>query len=427
MDNPEVLGYAGQVIIDDATIISSNGLAFNVSTQIAGFSLFEDIWSSFLTAEITLFETIDLLNLFPLVGEERINLAFHTPGIDKMHFRKQQFYIYNMSDMEPAGDRSNIYKLHLISIDAIVDINTKISKTYSGQVSDIARKILTEPGGLNTSKKINIEPSPAVTKFTPTFWTPTTCLRYVADTSYNINNSPSYLFFENSQGLNYVSLDSLYKGDVQHKFKQNNYTREIDAPTGKAWRNPALDFQTILDFSIPEGFDYIDRCNGGMYGSTMITVDPITKKYTSRNFHGSTIYNRQNHLNEFSLISNKAIARSAQVMIYMPKHYGNFNGFPDVTNASVMQQRTSILKQATSFKVRIEVNGRTDYTVGQKINLDIPSKHPIAREDNETRDMVSSGNYIIAAIRHDITREKHICIFELMKDSLIIDLNRANK
>lgn len=422
----ESLSFAGQVILDGVQILTTNGVGFNVINQVQGFELFEDIFSPFITGTVTILESLDLLNLFPLVGEETIRLSFHTPTIDKIHHRNQSFYIYKMTDGQGSGDRSNIYVLHFISVESIVDMNTKLSRTYQGRVSDIARKLLKEPFALNTKKQINVEDCPSVTSFTANYWSPMKCINHIAGTAKNNNNSASYIFFENSQGLNFVTLDSLYAQSPMHMFQQNNYSRDIAKGTGSAMKDWAKDFQKIQDFHVPDGFDYIDRSRGGMYGSQMITVDPITKKYSSRLYGGNTDFTTLNHLNPNSLISKNAIARAQQKMIYMPKHYGNFNGYIDVTNASVIQQRTSLLKMSDACKVSISVLGRTDYTVGQKVYVEIPSKEPMWAEDKDHIDRVQSGNYLIGAIAHRVTRTSHMCDMELIKDSMLIDLNKGS-
>ena len=47
---------------------------------------------------------------------------------------------------------------------------------------------------------------------------------------------------------------------------------------------------------------------------------------------------------------------------------GLFTDWDDVSNVEIRQTRMSRLKQAESYKVEILVPGRTDYTVGQKVN-----------------------------------------------------------
>jgi hypothetical protein len=74
--------------------------------------------------------------------------------------------------------------------------------------------------------------------------------------------------------------------------------------------------------------------------------------------------------------------------------------------------------------VEINVFGRTDYTVGQKVYLEMPKPVVITEKDqanadpqNGFIDTMYSGFYIVTAINHVISRENHTCIMELSKDS----------
>ena len=421
MSDLESLDFAGQISIDRVEITSLTGVHLDVKLQVASIEVYEDIFSPFITGVITLYETLDLLNFFPLAGEEILTLAFHSPTIDKLYYRNQKYYIYKISEMTNTGNSSTLYQLHFVSVEAIVDLNTKLSRAYGGRVSDIVKKILTEKYSLNTQKKIYIEDTSSVTKFVANYWSPMKCINYLTGTATNNSGVSNYVFFENSQGINFLSLDALYDLPVMHEFYQNNYIRDVNG--AGSVRNPAKDYMKIQDLSVPEGFDYIDRSMGGMYSSQMISVDPVTKRYSNKLYNGNTNFDKIKHLNKYSLISNKALATAQQKIIYMPKHYGNFNGFTDVTNSSVIQQRTSLMKLADAFKVSIRVLGRTDYTVGQKVYLNIPSKDP---KDTDDLDKMMSGNYIIAAMAHNINKKSHDIDMELIKDTYIKDMNKGS-
>ena len=423
MSDIERLSRAGSIIIDKADIISTNGTGLSVIDQIVQIDLYEDIFSPFVSGSIEIYESQDLLNFFPLIGEEVLNLEFHTPSVSKDFFSKYKFYIYKISEVANPGDRSLLYTLHFVSIESIVNINTKISKAFSGKVSDIAKKILTDKHGLNSSKSINVEYTKSSTKFVSNYWTPMKCIAYITGNAVNSNGSASYVFFENSKALNFVSLESLYSADVSHSFFQTNFIRDINANTGDSAKDPIKDFAKIKQLTIPVGFDYLDRCSGGMYGSRLITVDPVLKKYSSNTYTALGDFAKQKHLNANPVISRKAIARSDEALLYIPKHYGNFSGFTDVSNASTIQRRTSLLKQSEAFRINVTVFGRTDMTVGQKVYVEVPSKQPVARGDSKQLDNMSSGNFLIGAMHHKISRTKHEVDMELIKDSLLVDLN----
>ena len=78
---------------------------------------------------------------------------------------------------------------------------------------------------------------------------------------------------------------------------------------------------------------------------------------------------------------------------------------------------------SSQSSIRIVVPGRTDYTAGQKVNVKLDKVEPVSKNDTDTEDKMFSGDYIISAINHYISREMHECHMELIKDSLKINLD----
>jgi hypothetical protein len=190
-------------------------------------------------------------------------------------------------------------------------------------------------------------------------------------------------------------------------------------------RNTEKDYRRILEISIPTAFDYMDRIRSGMLSSRQVSYDITKKTYSAKNYNMFQRFEKQKHLNEFPINSDRATFRSNSKIINYPKNFGNFNGFGDVTNAKTNQERISLMKLAEANKISITVPGRCDYTVGQKINLDLKRIEPLSKRDGDTTDKMFSGNYIIAAINHYVDREKHECNIEIIKESSMMDMNRT--
>jgi hypothetical protein len=426
----EVIRFAGDVSIDKIEIISATGYGMEVSNQVVALEIYEDLWSPFISGVLALKDSLDLANLFPFVGEEFVNIKIHTPsftGKDKII--DDQFVIYKMSNREMAGDRNLIYELHFMSREAIVDLNKKISICYQGKCSDIAKSIITDKlNGLESNKTAIVEETPNGVKFIANFWPPVQSLNYTAETATNSAGTSSYVFFENRQGLNFVSLDLLYKSSVTQNFIYDAYMRDFTAD-GRSIRNVEEEYKRIVEISIPNVYDYIDRARSGMFASKMSNYDLTTKKYVVKNYDMLDDFNNNKHLNDYPVSSKKAIRRVSAMTFTYPKYHGNFNNFGDVTNARSIQKRMSLIAQAEATKVEIVVPGRTDYTVGQKVNLTLNKFNPIEGTDTtkDTTDNMLSGNYLISAINHFIDREKHQCHIELIKDSYIVDLDKGAK
>jgi hypothetical protein len=416
--------FAGDVSIDLASITTRSGLSQNIAAQVISISLYEDLFSPFITGSLIVKESLDLVNLFPFAGEETLQLEVSTPSLKTGNI-SGKFYIYKLSDRELVGERNVVYQLHFISLEAIVDLNKKISKVFTGAPSDIVKYLVTDNfDGLESKKQVQIEPTAKDIKFISNYWSPAKAIQYATNMAVNSNGSPSYVFFENRDGFYFVSLDSLYKNQVFAEFTYDKYTRDAMTMGGDA-RDVTEDFKRIDHISIPTGFDYMDRIRSGLFSSKIVSFDLTKKQYNVKNFTMFDNFNKQNHLNKYNIANTNSIFKTNSLLINYPRDNANFSGFGDATNYKNEQQRLSLMKAAEANKIEIVVPGRCDYTVGQKMKVTLYKVEPTTdRESNaDTIDNMFSGNYITSAINHYITRERHECNMELIKDTLMMSID----
>jgi len=427
MSDSDKIRFAGDISIENVSIVTSKGMTQNITNQLLSIELFEDLFSPFMTGLITVKDSFDFVNLMPFIGEEFINMKIYTPSLEEKDYINQQFYIYKISDRLITGDRTVVYQLHIIAREAVIDVNKNVSKNYSGIISDIVKEICTnKEDGLESTKPINVEPTANKTKFISNFWSPIKSINYAVGNATTSAGASNYLFFENRNGLNFVSLDSLYNQEPKMEFVYDNYARDV-LSDGRSIINLNEDYKRITELEIPLVYDYIDRIRSGMFASKIITHDPVTKKYYSKNFNMLDDFLNNSHLNEFSAATTSNINSPNSLIINYPKNYGVFNQYTDVSNAKTIQKRISQLMQAQTTKLNITVLGRTDYTVGMKVKVKLNKIQPIGKGELEEDilDTVLSGFYIISAINHSINRDKHECAMELIKDSYIMNLNEG--
>lgn len=423
MQSSQQLRYAGDVSIDKIQIVTSAGFYQDITAQVINIQFYEDIFSPFISGSLIVKDSLDLVNLFPFVGEEFVDLEISTPTVEGTTI-KGRYYIYKLTDRELVGDRNVVYQLHFISLEALVDINKKISKVYVGNVANIVKDLVKDKvNGMQSTKEVYVDPTIKDAKFISNFWSPVKCINYLTEYAVNKNDSPNYVFFENRDGFYFISLDTLYKNGVKQDFVYDKYTRDNQESRGASTRNLQEDYKRIMNISIPVGFDYIDRIRTGTFSSKLISWDLTRKQYNAKMYTMFDKVDKQEHLNKYALASNRAIFKSNSTIINLPRQTQVFGGFGDPSNYKILQERLSLMSLAEGNRLQITVPGRTDYTVGQKVNVNLYKIEPVSKDDTDNEDKMFSGNYIIAAINHYITREMHECHMELIKDSLKINLD----
>jgi hypothetical protein len=418
------LKYAGEVTFKEARISSLNGQTALITNQVISVEIFEDLFAPLITLSVVVKESTDFLNLFPFCGEEYLTLDITTPTLSIPI--KGTFYIYKISDRIYTSEREVTYTLKCASVEFLTDANTKITKAFSGNITDNITYLLGKDG-LNSTKPVYAERTANSTKFIANFWNPIKCVNYLASYALSLNNdSPSYLFFENRDGFNFISIDSLLKFPPIQEFVKDNYTRSSgnEYDSLKSYANVNEDYKRVLEINIPVLTDYIDSIQSGQLKSRMITHDLVTKKYAVKDYSVKKDTKPPTLLNQNPLYSKYVIANAASTLVVLPKHYTLHNDFTDTTNTKIIQKRLAFFKSLERFKVNIDVIGRTDYTVGKVVTLNVPKVTQITKDDTNVVDNMVSGKYLVTAISHIINRERHSCRMELVKNSVITNLSR---
>lgn len=166
-------------------------------------------------------------------------------------------------------------------------------------------------------------------------------------------------------------------------------------------------------------FDYFDRVEAGMFGSSLYHYDIEAKKFSflQRNHKldyekGSASMNLQSSIKNPLLFDPKA--KMFTKIVHKNAHT---NSVPEPLDSD--NKRVSLLKKSESFKTNIRVFGRADYKIGDFVNLNIYKNAATSSSDSEKDlyDPLLSGNYLISALSHEITNKTHFCNMELIRDS----------
>jgi hypothetical protein len=390
--------------------------------MVAEIQIFEDIFAPCITGTLAITDSLDLVNKFPFIGEEKVLIQIKTPSMpDSKQTRiNQEFYIHKMTDRKVLGDKQIFYMLHFCSFELLADANLKLSRSFDGKISDIATKLV-KTEILKTKLDFRVDETQNSVKYVSNYWSPYKNINYLLERAQNKDGTPNYVFFENRLGLNFVSLSNVFATKNKDDYTFDAYQRKV-TPTGSI-QEPEKLFSRFLDYTIETGFDYIKRTNSGMFGSKMVAHDILTKKYSTQNFSMFNFFNGETHLNKYPVVSPDIVARNNANIYNFPKYMNNVNGFGDDGVQNWLQRRTSLMAQAQAYRMTAEILGRTDITIGEVIYITIYKSASIAKSDdnNDLIDNLFSGRYLISALNHRITREKHEIHMECLKDSLIVN------
>jgi hypothetical protein len=415
----ESLRVAGQVVIDRCEMRKPNGEAFDLRDYIESITIFEDIFAPFISGKLMLRDTLDLPNIMGRGGNNLLHLTILTPSLDEFRINSY-FVIYKMSDRANITHRTQVYNLWFASPEILIDVDSNISRQYSGTGDTIIAKIIEETFG--DSRKLNVDKCANSLKYVSNFWSPTKNFAYIAEHSIGPRNSPTCLFFENRDGFNFKEISGL--ADKKIPFLQTFTGTDVVAEVqeegvkmGNVTRNLDTEFSKILTIRVDKTFDYIDDYMNGAVKTRLYSNDVITKKIRANSFD---MTQTRTELNDNQIYSPELVQSISPTIMVKDRGYGTF-GLSESSNYQILQKRISYMRLLRSSIIEIDVYGRTDYTVGKKVLVKMNQLRDLSKdEDNkDILDKLYSGTYIITAMSHQITKGEHRCTLELCKESTL--------
>ena len=413
----------GGVQITQCTILKQDtNTATDVLAQVESITLFEDIFSPFMTGKIKLRDTLDFLNFNGRFGPDLVKIRVVPPEVPKEFWIDGIFVIYKIADRAIVSDRAQTYSIYFASVEMLRDINSSISRKFEGSCVDVITKIASTY--LKTNKNILYDEPGNNIAFVSNFWNPTKNFSYITDKAYGKNGDSTFMFYENRDGFNFKTINSLMgpENKVIQKFVASDYNGIVgEAGTASAsvvTRNMELEYSNILGIRVDMTYDFVKDYLDGALTTKLYSNDPITKKIRYGTFNS---VDTPSALNPYHLYPESIVSILNPLVGSINRTYGTFEN-KEYSNYSRIQKRTSTLRSLQSSKVEIDVYGRTHYTVGRKVNLSMNQLRQLVKTDTEAElvDKLYSGNYIVTAISHQIGKEGYKATMELSKESSIL-------
>ncbi len=391
-------------------LINYMGEVTDLSGIFVQLNIFEDITSNCISGSVLIEDGNNLISNFPIIGQEKIIISFSNPGL------KPKEYVFFVYKPEKIGNKENndkiqIYNLLFTSIELIKDQITSISRSLKGKTSDIVYNILTQEWGLNYKGYYNIEDSDSFVNFVSPNWNPYKLINFFTQRAIPVNKKcPTYLFYQNLEGYNFVSYESLINRGVS----DNWYYALTETQDGYDIDTKA---KNINSYYIEKWLDTIDNCNKGLYSGKYVEVNISSKKLT---------INKYDYLKDFelfpSLYKNKLL----------PQNLINYNINSDTKNTSIVYNnaidadikkfdrwillRDAWLSQLKAISVVVEKTLNSNTHIGDIVNFNIPSREP---SDNIKYADYISGKFLVWSNRITIGNDmKGISTIRLVKDSL---------
>jgi hypothetical protein len=387
-------------------------------------NIFDSILNSCMTGNILIIDAMGIASRISFDGSEV--LIFHMSKNEDSATLRKAFRIYKLTDRKNISENSEGYILHFVSEEFLLSQQIKIKQTYRTTYSDVVTKILQNHLGTTSTMIGSIENSVGIRDIVIPNKSPFDAINLCSKKAINVKQSPTFLFFENKLGYNFITTSTLSSLPAVYdlKYEPKNLSESL---------NSSPEIFGIRNLEVISNYDVNKNIKSGVYAGTFIGIDIrnriISKKQVNFN-EIRQINEKANKVSDIGITQNKFGKRNidmydSKVVVFPSQLYSKESdyvkeNYPESINLdddtyNYVLQRESSLRNILQKRIRVVLPGNFDLTSGLNVNINIP--HRGIKTGSESEDLNMGGKYLIIASRQIIKYDKHETILELATDS----------
>lgn len=447
--------------IKSISLFNHNKKILDLSQVVAEIDIYHSLFDSCNLCELLIADSVGILEFFPITGDETIAIAFKTPTFEKT--KEYVFRVYKIGRKRKEKQKNDVYILYGCSQELINNARFSVNKSFKGQsatqmVKGIYNSFL-KPKETDhyfvKEKTLTLQETEGNHHLVFTDKTPLDSIYQICREGRAKNESGSkssnFIFYENSKGWEFRTIDSLLEQQEVDTFFLSPGSLTIRQKEG------VKEYQKITKIVQHKQFDTMEGLINGLYYNTIETIDPILKKFTQDSFIYEKHSNKIKHLDseKGNLYPIKSIF-GAQTESTAKHYITSFVGQNYATTGYLDKKITAIsdpqlyyrsrkhesLKfdiastlQINNIIIDIEVPGNSDIDIGEVINIIIPQNTNTKSYEGYANLLLSkkyseklTARFLITHIRHKINTltNSYTTIMSCAKDSYSEQVNELS-
>jgi len=427
---------------DSCYIINFEGKILNITELVVEFSIYENLYSHYLTGSIVLFDSNGILEKLPMIGEEQVQIKVQTVEQRNIDYFFSTYKIEKVQTISDNNRLDSMFTIQLVSPYLISSNQTSINKAFIGKscseiIKNIHESYFEKNKFTHTEKNLNylvssdidVEETDGLISIVSCDRTPFDLIQYCVKNSRSLKYPDSdFVFYQDSDGFKLRSISNLMEKDSVEDYFVGSAEKSTSF---KANEYEINDYQYVSSWERSLNYDIIKRQKQGMYNNTVISIDPILKRYKEQNlkYVDPEVRFKHNTDREIKFNTEKSVYKEGSPVhtrymvsnisdkIYRDESYLKDkiivdNEIRDITIAypseryKMLNKRISKMSQLkTGLKLNISVPGNSELIVGQNINFHFPQTTEATDRESNTQENFLFGReknakFLIVALNH---------------------------
>lgn len=281
------------------------GEEYDIRAYIFSASFFEDLEKPYVTGQLMFMDDIGLIQDIQLKGTETITMQIESQDPSLKADWEMTFNIVSIIEATRTSERVEAYHINLISPHAFRDQNIKISRSYTGRVTEISEAILKNHLECDLDRSYSggeQEAQEPVRIITP-YLSPLESVVWLIDRATTEIGAPYYIYQtlydqQPSGGKGEDPKDKLRLGNLETMMKQEGFNTELHAQHTISGANQValktLEEQktTVKAYTVANVEDTLKLSQEGALGANLIQLDTFTSQRFVRHLNTSDLLDR---------------------------------------------------------------------------------------------------------------------------------------
>lgn len=390
----------GLVDLESITLLNVAGSEpKDISNIVQQLDIYESLNNYTLSADIYVAEGIELINNFPLKGEEFVQFSIQTPDRKKI---KYNFFVESIKKVIPnENSMLKYYILRCVTQDFLKNSYTVFSKRYTDLgYSDAVKRVLYD---LGSNKNVSIEDTKGKFDYTVNNVRPFQVIDLIKERAVSSENNISSLFFfyEDNEQYNFVTFEKLI---TERKYKAQQFQFFYDIVNLNVDIEKVINVRNILYYQVKTLGSSISKIQNGKMANQVRQFDILHGTYYDKYEYSNTTdyknFKATDQKVDFNSSSFNDMVASTPGRIAMTVKDGTR---PEMKHNENIPYKGPFREKLNQYALNIRVYGDTSLMVGDVIDINMPEISGVTKEAEEQK--IHSGNYVVFTLNHSIVRE----------------------
>lgn len=414
--------------LQNLSIKIHNGTTVSMTEVFQYMEIYEDIYASALHGAIEILDMSGGFSKFLITGGEQIKLtvckSVENPDIV---IDRDDFIVYQVTDMKVTDQKIMQYKLHFISKSGIEAQKKRLYRTYQNErrISALTQELYKEIAG-ESEIYIKLDETKCLVDrdFVSPGYTPLQAIDMLAKRA--CVSEKYYLFYERLnklQGKKHVFAsmqdmrDRVGAFDTGEIYIMHNVTTQHFNNTSSAsYRASSVSFV--------DNYNHLQNMMAGMYNSGIKILDVLSRSYSDIRVN----YAEATNSSQQAIGTNNYFSQYAN---FFPEQPGE-RIIPRSTN-DVSSNSGSWLKIDTinsviisMFRLIVDMPGNNMVGCGNYVTLSLPSNEALNLNIGAgviPTDPVYTGKYLVTAVKHSFTSKEYTKKLEVSRIEMPINID----